>query len=78
MPYPVTNGVTTFLPPPEGYVVNFDNPQKRDALKHFLIFGFLGSLAIMCLAQRLYTKHFILRGLKVDDGGFYGFGWCFD
>ncbi|SPJ78313.1 related to monocarboxylate transporter 2 [Fusarium torulosum] len=67
MPYPVPHGVTTFLPPPKDYVVDFDNPQKRDALKHFLIFGFLGSLAILCLAQRLYTKHFIARGLKIDD-----------
>ncbi|RYP72477.1 hypothetical protein DL769_004440 [Monosporascus sp. CRB-8-3] len=26
---PSTNGVTTLLPPPEGYVVNFDNPQQQ-------------------------------------------------
>ncbi|KAF5669340.1 monocarboxylate transporter 8 [Fusarium circinatum] len=50
--YPVTNGVITFLPPPEGYVVDFDSPQQQDALKHFLIFGILGSLAILCLLQR--------------------------
>ncbi|KAF5710904.1 monocarboxylate transporter 8 [Fusarium mundagurra] len=52
--YPVTNGVITFLPPPEGYVVDFDNPQQQDALKHFLIFGILGSLAILCLLQRSF------------------------
>ncbi|KAF5649375.1 monocarboxylate transporter 8 [Fusarium sp. NRRL 52700] len=44
--YPVTNGVITFLPPPEGYLVDFDHPQQQDALKHFLIFGILGPLAI--------------------------------
>jgi hypothetical protein len=66
--YPVTNGVTTFLPPPERYVVDFDNPQQQDALKHFLIFGILGSLAILCLLQRLYVKYYITRGLKIDDG----------
>jgi len=66
--YPVTNGVITFLPPPEGYVVDFDNPQQQDALKHFLIFGILGSLAILCLLQRLYVKYYITRGLKIDDG----------
>ncbi|KAI1032475.1 hypothetical protein LB503_012687 [Fusarium chuoi] len=65
--YPVTNGVITFLPPPEGYVVDFDNPQQQDALKHFFIFGILGSLAILCLLQRLYVKYYISRGLKIDD-----------
>ncbi|KAF5562457.1 monocarboxylate transporter 2 [Fusarium phyllophilum] len=65
--YPVTNGVITFLPPPEGYVVDFDNPQQQEALKHFLIFGILGSLAILCLLQRLYVKYYITRGLKIDD-----------
>ncbi|KAF5658961.1 monocarboxylate transporter [Fusarium denticulatum] len=65
--YPITNGVITFLPPPEGYVVDFDNPQQQDALKHFLIFGILGSLAILCLLQRLYVKYYITRGLKIDD-----------
>ncbi|KAJ4128544.1 hypothetical protein NW765_012930 [Fusarium oxysporum] len=65
--YPVTNGVITFLPPPEGYVVDFNNPQQQDALKHFLIFGILGSLAIFCLLQRLYVKYYITRGLKIDD-----------
>ncbi|KAF5242472.1 hypothetical protein FANTH_8638 [Fusarium anthophilum] len=65
--YPVTNGVITFLPPPEGYVVDFDKPQQQDALKHFLIFGILGSLAILCLLQRLYVKYYITRGLKIDD-----------
>ncbi|KAJ3544539.1 hypothetical protein NM208_g2999 [Fusarium decemcellulare] len=65
--YPVTDGVTTFLEPPEDYVVDFDNPQQQKALEHFLIFGILGSLAFVCLIQRLYTKHFITGSLKVDD-----------
>ncbi|KAG7424641.1 Leporins efflux protein lepC [Fusarium oxysporum f. sp. raphani] len=65
--YPVTNGVITFLPPPEGYVVDFNNPQQQDALEHFLIFGIFGSLAIFCLLQRLYVKYYITRGLKIDD-----------
>lgn len=68
MPYPVINGVTTFLPPPEGYVVDFDNPQKQDALEHYLVFAILGPFALLCLLQRLYTKYFILGSLKIDDG----------
>lgn len=66
--YPVTNGVTTFLAPPEGYVVDFEHPQQQNALHHYLIFGILGSLALFCLIQRLYTKHFLTGSLKIDDG----------
>ncbi|KAF5243320.1 hypothetical protein FAUST_2889 [Fusarium austroamericanum] len=67
MPYPVTNGVTTFLPPPEGYVVDFDNPQKQDAIEHYLVFAILGPIAFLFLVQRLYTKYFILGSWKIDD-----------
>lgn len=71
MPYPVTNGVTTFLPPPEGYVVDFDNPQKQDAIEHYLVFAILGPIAFLFLVQRLYTKYFILGSWKIDDGKLY-------
>lgn len=66
--YPLTDGVTTFLPPPDGYVVDFDNPQQQKALDHYLIFGILGPLALICLVQRIYTKRFITGSLKIDDG----------
>ena len=65
--FPVTEGVTTFMPAPEGYHVNFERPQSQYRHEHFHIFGFLGSLALLCLVQRLYAKRFIVGGLKVDD-----------
>ncbi|KAF5022704.1 hypothetical protein F66182_5252 [Fusarium sp. NRRL 66182] len=74
--YPVTNGVTTFLPPPHGYIVDFDHPQQQDAVEHYLIFGVLGSLAVICLAQRLYTKHYISGSLGIDDGSISIGGLC--
>ncbi|KAM5374732.1 hypothetical protein ACJZ2D_006376 [Fusarium nematophilum] len=74
--YPVTNGVTTFLPPPEGYEVDFDHPQQQNALHHFLIFGILGPLALLCLVQRLYTKHFLTGSLRIDDGSISLGGLC--
>ncbi|WXC46438.1 hypothetical protein QX201_006137 [Fusarium graminearum] len=76
MPYPVTNGVTTFLPPPEGYVVDFDNPQKQDAIEHYLVFAILGPIAFLFLVQRLYTKYFILGSWKIDDGSISIGGLC--
>ncbi|KAK7216828.1 hypothetical protein V2G26_004831 [Clonostachys chloroleuca] len=65
--FPITNGVTTYLPAPEGVEVDFENPRSRHALDHYLIFALLGSLALVCLVQRFYTKHYIVGGLKIDD-----------
>ncbi|KAL0934622.1 uncharacterized protein CTRU02_211421 [Colletotrichum truncatum] len=65
--YPVTNGVTTLVRPPPGYVVDFDNPQSQSVLEHYFIFGILGSLAALCLVQRIYTKLMFSDGLKTDD-----------
>lgn len=67
MAFPVVKGVTTFLKPPDDYEVDFANPKSRYKLDHVLIFATLGSLAVVCLSQRLYTKHFISGGLKIDD-----------
>ncbi|KAM0327989.1 hypothetical protein ACHAQA_005388 [Verticillium albo-atrum] len=67
MSFPVTNGVTTVIAPPDGYVVDFENPQQQNVLDHYFIFGVLGSLALVCLTQRLYTKQFLTGGLQIDD-----------
>lgn len=66
--FPVTNGVTTVVPPPEGYVVDFDNPQQRMLLQHYLVFGIGGPLALIALCQRYYTKIWLSKGLQIDDG----------
>lgn len=49
--FPVINGVTTFLTPPEGYDVDFDNPKSRHVLDQYLIFALLGSFAFFCLPK---------------------------
>ncbi|CRK29543.1 hypothetical protein BN1708_004991 [Verticillium longisporum] len=67
MSFPVTNSVTTFIPPPDGYEVNFDKPQQQNVVDHYFIFGVLGSVALVCLTQRLYTKQALAGGLQVDD-----------
>ncbi|TDZ22193.1 hypothetical protein Cob_v004740 [Colletotrichum orbiculare MAFF 240422] len=66
--FPVVNGVTVFLPPPEGYVVDFEHPQFQSKYEHYLVFAILGPLALLCLVQRLYTKIEFSDGLEVDDG----------
>ncbi|KAM0817369.1 hypothetical protein AB5N19_03174 [Seiridium cardinale] len=72
--FPVTNGVTTFRAPPEGYVVDFDNPQQQKVLEHYLLFGIGGTLAFLSLLQRFYTKHYLSVGLQIDDA-FMLLGW---
>lgn len=69
--YPVTDGVTTLIAPPAGYVVDFEHPSQQKAIEHYLIFGIMGPLALTALLQRLYTKQHLSTGLKVDDGMFF-------
>jgi hypothetical protein len=66
--FPLTNGVRTLVPAPEGYVVDFDNPQQQYVLEHYIITGILGPLAFVALCQRYYTKIFLSKGLQIDDG----------
>ncbi|KAL8365410.1 hypothetical protein RB595_004286 [Gaeumannomyces hyphopodioides] len=74
--FPVVDGVTVFIKPPDGYVVNFSNPQRQSALEHYLVFGILGPLAFVALCQRIYTKIFLGAGFKVDDC-FMCIAWSF-
>lgn len=66
--FPSTNGVTTVLPPPEGYVVNFDDPETRYALETYCVAAVGCALMIFFLGQRLYTKIVLGKGLQIDDG----------
>lgn len=66
--YPVTNGIITFIEPPEGYNVDFQHPKQQKAIEHYLIFGIMGSIAFIALSQRLYTKICLSTGVKIDDG----------
>ena len=66
--FPTTDGVVTFSSPPEGYVVDFDNPQKNLHVEHYWLFAVGGLLATFSLGQRLYTRIYLAKGLHIDDG----------
>lgn len=68
MSFPIHNGVEVLRLPPSNYEVDFDNPKSNKVLEHFLIFGIGGSLALVALCQRFYTKIFLSKGLGIDDG----------
>ncbi|EJT71721.1 hypothetical protein GGTG_10975 [Gaeumannomyces tritici R3-111a-1] len=74
--FPVVNGVTVFIPPPEGYIVDFSNPRRQSALEHYLVAGILGPIALVALCQRIYTKIYLGAGFKVDDW-FMCIAWAF-
>lgn len=65
---PVVNGVVTVMPAPEGYVIDFDHPQRQGVPEAYWIAGVGGFFAILFMAQRLYTKVFLTGGLMLDDG----------
>ncbi|KAJ6779881.1 hypothetical protein PWT90_09377 [Aphanocladium album] len=72
--FPVINGVTVLMPPPEGVTPNFDHPRQNFWLEHYLVFAIGAPLALMFLCQRFYTKIYLSKGLQIDDA-FMFLGW---
>ena len=66
--YPVINGVTVPLPPPEGWVVDFENPEMHYVIETYVFSGIGIFISLFFLAQRLYTKIVLANGLQIDDG----------
>jgi hypothetical protein len=65
-----TDGVITLLPPPEGYVVNFDNPTRQGEHEAYYIAGFGLAISFLFFMQRMYVKIFLAGGLQIDDSKF--------
>ncbi|KAH7354252.1 hypothetical protein B0T11DRAFT_342368 [Plectosphaerella cucumerina] len=63
----IVNGVLVAIPPPEGYVVDFDNPQRNSVLTTYVVATVGMVLAAAFVAQRLYVKAFIRNKLGIDD-----------
>lgn len=58
--------VTSLVPPPDGYVVDFANPQHSAQLAAFWCFGVGVFLSLLFTAQRVWVK-WVLRS-----------PWCWD
>jgi hypothetical protein len=67
MALPVTKGVVTFLAPPEGYEVDFENPQRNGDVACYWLTAVGSFLALLFLGQRLYVKAVVRRRLGLDD-----------
>ena len=64
---PMTNGVLTVLPPPAGYVVDFDNPARIGNVAGYWVTGIALVISTSCLAMRMYTKLVITKNFSFDD-----------
>lgn len=68
--FPVVEGVRTYLPAPDGYVVDFENPQQQFHVTLYSVVGVGNLLALLFMSQRIYTKLALSRGLQLEDGMF--------
>ncbi|RYP40513.1 hypothetical protein DL767_001642 [Monosporascus sp. MG133] len=68
----VVNGVTVVMPPPEGYVVDFDNPQRQYVQQYHGVY--IGGMTAMLffVAQNLLSAH--CMGIVRDMPKFDAFG----
>lgn len=59
--------VTAVVPAPAGYVVDFENPQRRGDIATYWCFGVGVTLAMLFTAQRVYVKLGLGTGWAADD-----------
>lgn len=67
MTTPMVDGVPVALPPPEDYVVDFENPRRQSEYETYIVAGVGMALAFLFMCQRLYVKAFIRDKLGYDD-----------
>lgn len=63
--------IPTVIDAPAGYIVDFNNPQRRAVHVAYLLAGIGGFLSLLFVIQRLYTKVVLMRCFQLDDGMFY-------
>jgi hypothetical protein len=61
------NGTQVAMAPPEGYQVDFDNPQRNMMAANYIVYAVGLILSAMFLGQKLFVKIHIQRGLGVED-----------
>ncbi|KAF4983938.1 hypothetical protein FZEAL_763 [Fusarium zealandicum] len=59
--FPYINGIQVAVPPPEGYTVDFDHPQRQHETESYVVSGIGMALALLFFLQFLYVKVWILR-----------------
>lgn len=63
----IANGVATILPAPGGYIVDLDHPKSHADVATYWVVAVGNVLALLFMAQRLYTKTALLEEFRVED-----------
>lgn len=66
------NGVPVAVPPPSGYTVNFEHPQRQCVLESYIIAGIGMGVASFFMVQRFYVHYHLRNNLSFDDCMYYG------
>ncbi|CEJ93935.1 hypothetical protein VHEMI09494 [[Torrubiella] hemipterigena] len=61
------NGVPVAVPPPSGYTVNFEHPQRQCVLESYIIAGIGMGVASFFMFQRFYVHYHLRNNLSFDD-----------
>ncbi|KAK2611986.1 hypothetical protein QQS21_001951 [Conoideocrella luteorostrata] len=64
---PTVNGVQVLVSPPEGYVVDFNKPQRQSVEASYVVIGVGIVISTFFMLQRLYVKRVLRNKLGVDD-----------
>lgn len=70
--------MTSLVPAPEGYIVDFDNPQRQGNVATYCCFGVGMFLAMLFTAQRLYVQLGLGRNWQIDDSESPNYAVCPD
>jgi hypothetical protein len=64
----MVNGVPVIMPPPEGYVVDFDNPQRNSVTEAYWLCGVGNFFCLLFMLQRVYVRAVVQRRVHWEDG----------
>ena len=64
----VVDGVPVAIPPPDGYKVNFEQPQRNSVTEAYWLYGVGNFLSLAFILQRFYVKGFLQRKFRIEDG----------
>jgi hypothetical protein len=76
----MVNGVPVIMPPPEGYVVDFDNPQRNSVTEAYWLCGVGNFFCLLFMLQRVYVRAVVQRRWHWEDGEFnasFASGFCY-
>lgn len=64
----LVHGVQVAIPPPDDYVVDFDNPARQYVVETYALAGVGMVFALFFMIQRAYVQIFVRSGLEFSDG----------